>query len=83
MIRFSNFFRGLQMGSFGASGGCRTEVLVAHEEVLEVEMDQIKAILSVTNITPNGMHRIEYNSGKMTFPSEPSLTPPIFNFIIR
>ena len=56
---------------------------VAKEEALEMETDQIKAILSVTDITFNGSVEIEYNSGKKTFPSEATHALPIFNVYIR
>jgi hypothetical protein len=46
-------------------------------------MDQIETILSVTSITLRGRVEIEYNSGKMTIPSEPAHSLLIFNFYIR
>jgi hypothetical protein len=58
-------------------------VWIAHEEALEMEMDQIKAILSVMGITFNGCLEIEYNSGKIRFPGGPGHMLPIINFIIR
>jgi hypothetical protein len=83
LIRFSYFFQRLAIATQRSHRSACTEALAGQGWRIEAEVDQNQTLLSVTSITPIGRVEIEYSSGKMTFPSEPALTPLIFNFIIR
>jgi hypothetical protein len=83
MIRFSYFFQGVAVRQLWGRCFMHHRGMVCARLANEVGLDQISAILSVMNVTLKWRVKIEYSSGKMTFPSEAAHSSLIFNFYIR